>query len=52
MQGERTVYTVDCTNGAWQGDHCSGQVAAGMRYRYRALKGHGEVELLPDGRHE
>jgi len=31
MQGERTVYTVDCTNGAWQGDHCSGQVAAGTR---------------------
>ena len=43
MQGERTVYTVDCTNGAWQGDHCSGQVAAGTRYRYRALKPHGEV---------
>jgi hypothetical protein len=43
MQGERTVYTVDCKNGAWQGDHCSGQVAAGTRYRYRALKPHGEV---------
>jgi hypothetical protein len=43
MQGERTVYTVDCANGAWQGDHCSGQVAAGIRYRYRALKPHGEV---------
>jgi hypothetical protein len=43
MQGERTIYTVDCTKGVWQGDKCSGQVAAGSRYRYRALKPHGEV---------
>ncbi|MEO5844734.1 MAG: hypothetical protein ABIQ33_07820 [Caldimonas sp.] len=43
MQGERTVYTVDCADGAWQGDGCSGRVVAGTRYRYRALKPHGEV---------
>ncbi len=43
LQGERTVYTVDCTNGVWQGDRCTGQVEAGSRYRYRALKPHGEV---------
>ena len=43
MQGERTIYTVECKNGVWQGDRCSGQVAAGTRYRYRALKPHGEV---------
>jgi hypothetical protein len=43
MQGERTVYTVDCVGGAWQGDRCSGHLAAGVRYRYRALKPHGEV---------
>ncbi len=43
MQGERTVYTTDCVGGIWQGDRCSGQVAAGTRYRYRALKPHGEV---------
>ena len=43
MQGERTVYTVDCVGGSWQGDHCSGHVAAGTRYRFRALKPHGEV---------
>jgi hypothetical protein len=43
MQGERTVYTVDCVRGAWQGDHCNGQLTAGSRYRYRALKPHGEV---------
>jgi hypothetical protein len=42
MQGERTVYTVDCL-GTWQGDHCNGQLVAGARYRYRALKPHREV---------
>lgn len=43
MQGERTIYTVDCVNGAWQGNRCGGQLAAGPRYRYRALKPHNEV---------
>jgi hypothetical protein len=52
MQGERTVYTVDCRNGAWQGDRCTGQVAAGTRYRYRALKPHGEVIFWTVGTNE
>jgi hypothetical protein len=43
MQGERTVYTVDCDGGKWEGDRCSGKVKAGSRYRYRALKPHNEV---------
>ncbi len=43
MQGERTVYTVDCVNGTWQGDRCAGKLTAGIRYRYRALKPHSEV---------
>ena len=43
MQGERTVYTVECRNGAWLGDHCTGKLVAGDRYRYRALKPHSEV---------
>ena len=29
MQGERTVYTVDCVHGTWQADHCNGQLTAG-----------------------
>jgi hypothetical protein len=41
--GERTIYTVDCVRGAWEGDHCNGTLAAGARYRFRALKPHGEV---------
>lgn len=43
LQGERTVYTVDCTGGAWQGDRCTGTLKPGTRYRYRALKPHNEV---------
>ena len=43
MQGERTVYTVECRDGAWDGDRCGGKVVAGPRYRYRALPPHREV---------
>ncbi len=43
MQGERTIYTARCEQGAWQGTHCTGQMVAGDRYRFRALKVHGEV---------
>jgi hypothetical protein len=43
MQGERTVYTVECVGGAWQGDRCTGELVAGQRYRYRASKPQREV---------
>lgn len=43
LQGERTIYTVNCDNGAWIGNKCSGEMVAGPRYRYRALKARGEV---------
>lgn len=43
MQGERTIYTVDCVDGAWKGERCSGHLVAGPRHRFRALKPHGEV---------
>ena len=43
MQGERTVYTVECRQGEWKADVCSGTVAPGLRYRYRALRAHREV---------
>ena len=52
LQGERTIYTVDCREGAWDGDRCSGQVATGPRYRYRALKPHGEVVFWTVGSRE
>ncbi len=43
FQGERTVYTATCEGGAWVDKQCNGTVAAGPRYRYRALKARGEV---------
>jgi len=43
MQGERTIYTVECRDGAWAGDRCAGVLVAGQRYRYRALTPHSEV---------
>jgi len=43
LQGERTVYTVDCRQGQWQDATCTGKLAAGPRYRFRALRAHNEV---------
>lgn len=43
LDGERTVYTATCEQGAWQGASCSGKLAPAQRYRFRALKAHAEV---------
>lgn len=43
LQGERTVYTVGCDGGTWVGNRCTGKLAAAERFRFRALKAHGEV---------
>jgi len=43
MQGESTIYTAQCEQGSWSGTHCSGRLATGPRYRFRALKTHREV---------
>lgn len=43
FQGERTIYTVNCANGVWEGKRCTGELVASARYRYRALKARGEV---------
>lgn len=52
LQGERTVYSVRCERGDWQGDQCTGQVVAGPRYRYRALKRRSEVVFWAAGVNE
>ena len=49
LQGERTVYTLECVDGQWQGASCGGQLAAGNRYRFRALKAHEEVVFWTSG---
>ena len=43
LQDERTVFTVACVQGDWQGERCSGSLVAAQRYRFRALKAHREV---------
>jgi hypothetical protein len=43
LQGERTIFTVDCRDGAWQGLHCTGRLVPADRFRFRALKPHREV---------
>jgi len=43
LQGEWTVYTVECKQGVWNNDICTGTLVASNRYRFRALKPHKEV---------
>jgi hypothetical protein len=43
LQGEWTVYSVECKQGTWNGDQCTGKLSASERYRFRALKPHREV---------
>jgi hypothetical protein len=52
LQGERTIFTVDCTGGAWQGTHCGGKLVAAERYRFRALHSRGEVLFWTMGANE
>lgn len=43
LQGERTIFTVNCENGAWEGPHCSGTLVPGERYAFRASVRRHEV---------
>jgi hypothetical protein len=43
MQGERTVYTVDCDRGTWDGKVCTGKLVPGKRYAFRASISRHEV---------
>jgi hypothetical protein len=43
FQGERTVYTVQCLDGAWDGLRCTGRMVAGDRHLFRASKNRQEV---------
>jgi hypothetical protein len=43
LQGERTIYTVDCADGQWDGERCTGHLVAGPRYGFRASQSRHEV---------
>jgi hypothetical protein len=42
-EGERTIYSVRCEQGVWEGWRCTGKLVAGDRYRFRASKSRQEV---------
>jgi hypothetical protein len=43
LQGERTIYTVDCAKGSWDGSRCTGYLVPGPRYAFRASPRRHEV---------
>ena len=43
LQGERTIYTVVCESGTWQGSHCTGTLASSDRYAFRVSPRRHEV---------
>ena len=43
LEGEWTIYTVQCQGGKWIEVRCTGELGAGNRYRFRALKNRNEV---------
>jgi hypothetical protein len=43
MQGERTIYTVRCERGAWEGVRCTGMLVPSERHAFRASKSRHEV---------
>jgi hypothetical protein len=42
-EGERTVYSVRCEQGVWEGSRCTGKLVTGDRYRFVASKSRQEV---------
>jgi hypothetical protein len=42
-EGERTIYTVRCEGGTWNGLRCTGTMVAGDRYRFKASVSKQEV---------
>ena len=43
LEGERTIYTVECVQGAWESLRCSGRMVAGDRHRFRSSRSRREV---------
>ena len=43
LQGERTIFAVNCEAGQWDGDRCTGTLVPGERYAFRASNSRREV---------
>lgn len=48
-EGERTIYTVVCTGGDWDGERCTGKLRPEARVRFKASKERGEVTFWSIG---
>ena len=52
LQGERTLFGVNCEQGEWQGTHCAGKLVPGKRYAFRASTTRQEVAYWVRGSKE
>ena len=43
LEGERTIYTVACEQGVWDGLRCTGRIRPAERYRFRASRSRHEI---------
>jgi hypothetical protein len=43
LSGAKTLYTVECIDGIWQGTVCSGHLSTGKRLRFKTLRARREV---------
>ena len=49
LQGERTIYTVRCEQGVWDGLRCSGRLTAGELHRFLVSRNRNEVVFWISG---
>ena len=49
LQGERSVFTVECQAGGWQAKHCDGRLLAGAQYTFRVVDSLREVQFWTVG---
>ena len=49
LQGERTIYTVSCEQGAWEGLRCSGRLVASDLHRFLVSRNRNEVVFWISG---
>ena len=49
LQGERTIYTVTCEQGVWDGLRCSGRLSAGELHRFLVSRNRNEVVFWISG---
>jgi hypothetical protein len=49
LDGQWTIYTVDCQAGEWRSNTCTGRLSAGTRYQFWAVRANREVLFWTPG---